>query len=103
MRRQQALFEGVALRLPVIVFKLDGEGRFVQSIGAGLARLGLSDGQVVGMDALVAFPDAADDLRRALAGETCVFETAGSTPAGPYWFLTYCAFDAVSGAGVVAF
>jgi two-component system cell cycle sensor histidine kinase/response regulator CckA len=101
--RQQALFEGVVSRLPVIVFQLDADGRFLASMGAGLVRLGLSDGQVVGMDALELFPEAATELRDALAGASRVFETSGTSAAGPWWFLTFCAFDAVSGSGLVAF
>ncbi|RMH20958.1 MAG: PAS domain-containing sensor histidine kinase [Gemmatimonadetes bacterium] len=69
LRAAQARLQALLARAELVVFGLDADGRFTLSEGAGLTALGLDPGEVVGRSALDLFPQAADDIRRALAGE----------------------------------
>jgi PAS domain S-box-containing protein len=62
---------------PQILFGFDPEGVCTMSVGAGLAAVGFSSGQLVGQNLLDVFADEPASLaavRRALAGETFVSE-----------------------------
>ncbi len=102
------LFQEVLANLPVILFRLDRAGVFTLSIGAGLARLGMRDGQAVGTSAFDMLPEARAELQAALDGGTIVFETTRRVSAGAqagmrFRYLVYAAFDASHGEGLVAF
>jgi two-component system cell cycle sensor histidine kinase/response regulator CckA len=102
------LFQEILANLPVILFRLDRHGMFTLSVGAGLARLGLRDGQAVGTSAFTALPEARAELEAALAGGTLVFETTRRSTDSTehsvrFRYLIYAAFDSARGEGVVAF
>ena len=57
--------------LPVVLWMIDVEGRFVLSEGKGLEAIGLKPGQVVGrslFEFYAGFPEVVEDTRRVLAG-----------------------------------
>ena len=63
--------------LPVVVFTTDAHGVFTLSEGKALADIGLQPGQVVGFSLFELYssmPDVVEKARRALAGESCVFD-----------------------------
>jgi PAS domain S-box-containing protein len=89
----------VVNELPVILFALDADGRFLLSEGGGLAALGLEPGQVVGLSVFDLYRDVdpiAKDIRRALAGEDAVVST--SEVAGLIYESTYVPVRDPSGA-----
>ena len=96
----EAVLQVVLARLPVVLWRVDADGVFTHSSGAGLASLGLSDGEVVGHSALEDYGTAAPFIRRALAGETVRYET--SAPDGAWHYLTICCPDP-AGEGAVGF
>ena len=64
--------------VPMVLSAMDLEGNFTLSEGKGLELIGLSPGQVVGMNALdmyADFPDIVRSLHRALSGEPVSFES----------------------------
>ena len=74
------LLELLVTRCPVVVYVLDADGVCTYSAGTPLARLGLTPGELVGQDVVernAHDPVAADNLRRALAGETCSYTWTG--------------------------
>ncbi|MEJ5250607.1 MAG: ATP-binding protein [Armatimonadota bacterium] len=74
--------------LPVVIYALDRQGRFIASEGKGLKRLGLSPGEVVGQSALQIYrdyPEIVDSIRRALQGETVV----STLRFGELWYQCY--------------
>src|SRR5688500_11517080 len=101
------LFQEILANLPVILFRLDRHGIFTLSVGAGLARLGLRDGQAIGTSAFAALPEARAEPEAALAGGTIVFETTrrgtDADNSVRFRYLIYAAFDAARGEVVVAF
>ena len=68
-REAEEQLQAVIDHAPIILFGTDAQGRFTLSAGAGLKGLGLRPGEVVGRSAFELFPEVADRLSRALAGE----------------------------------
>jgi PAS domain S-box-containing protein len=78
LRRQKELLSTVVGGAPLVIFATDREGVFTLSDGKALALIGLQPGEAVGQSAFVMFRDApgvAENLRRALAGETVTFSS----------------------------
>jgi signal transduction histidine kinase len=69
------LLNGVLENLPVVIYEVDREGLFTQSIGSGLEALELKDSDLIGKNVFDSFPQAADDLRKGLSGEPHQFIT----------------------------
>lgn len=69
------LLNGLLQNLPITIYEVAPDGIVTRSIGAGLKALGLEDNDIVGGNAFELYPTAANDLRRAFAGETGLFIT----------------------------
>lgn len=70
-RESDVLFRTVVTNMSAIVFVLDRNGIFTLSEGAGLAKLGLSPGQVVGLSVFEMYrdyPDIVESMHQALRG-----------------------------------
>jgi diguanylate cyclase (GGDEF)-like protein/PAS domain S-box-containing protein len=73
LHRSEAFLRTIVTNAPLVLFAVDREGIVTLSEGKGLAALGLQPGQVVGSSVFDLYrdvPQIADDVRRALAGET---------------------------------
>jgi PAS domain S-box-containing protein len=71
--RQTRLLRAVAANTPVILWAMDPDGFITLSAGRGLDRLGIKDGDHVGLNVVDLYPDyagARESYERALAGET---------------------------------
>jgi diguanylate cyclase (GGDEF)-like protein/PAS domain S-box-containing protein len=69
----EARLRAVVSNAPVILFATDSSGTFTLSEGKGLARLGLTPGEVVGQSVFDLYTHAIiHGVRRALAGETVI-------------------------------
>ncbi|MHA2176419.1 MAG: PAS domain-containing protein, partial [Candidatus Hodarchaeales archaeon] len=97
------LLNQILTNMPVILYKLNKEGIFTRSEGAGLARLGLKDHQALGVSVFEGWPEFRDIYERALAGETERFESQGEANGQMWSFLTYLFPDVISGSGLIGF
>jgi PAS domain S-box-containing protein len=73
LRESEERYRTVVTGTPVVSFVLDAQGTFVMLEGKGLARLGLSPGQLVGSSIYQVYkdyPDVGKSVRRAMAGES---------------------------------
>ena len=85
LRASEAKFRLLVSNAPVVLFQIGADGRFRLSEGAGLARLGLRPGEVVGRSVFDVYrdhPQIAEQIRTALAGQP----VHGSTQVGDTWF-----------------
>lgn len=74
--------------LPVIVWALDKNGKFILGHGKSIETLGLEPGQVLGLsvfDLYKDFPEALKTIRQNLAGKTTISETVHDG----IWFQNY--------------
>lgn len=103
IKNNSELFSSILSRLPVIFFRVDEKGYFVEIRGNGLKRMGVEDmdwvekpgyGLFIGMDA---------EIDSALSGDTVFFENKGTYDGTPWWFYTSMFFDSWSGNGAVGF
>lgn len=85
--------ERVLRQFPVIYFRLDEHGVFTESIGAGLANLGLNDRDAVGWNAYDAYPQVADQLKRAMRGEAASYIAEGEHDGRKWAYRTYVSPD----------
>ncbi|MCX6133311.1 MAG: PAS domain S-box protein [Ignavibacteriales bacterium] len=88
LRESEQRLRTVVAHMPVVLFSVNQQGMFTLSEGRGLSALGLKPGEVVGKsvyDVYREFPEALDQIRRALAGEA----VAGVVSIGPIVFETH--------------
>ncbi len=103
LQKQGQLTNTVLQNLPVMAYLLDEDGNFLESIGAGLRRLGRKDHQLNGENAIEVFPQIGKWIEGALSGESVHFESEG-TADGKFWaFKNLLTFDEVRGGGAVGF
>ncbi|MFD1468036.1 PAS domain S-box protein [Hymenobacter caeli] len=100
LRYKNRLLDHILQNLPVILTRFGPEGRYRSSAGAGLRRLGLADGELVGRVAAEVFPGEAESFRRLLAGRGDSHLAALGTPERPAYFLTYSFWDPIYREGV---
>jgi PAS domain S-box-containing protein len=76
LHESEAHLHTVINHAPLVLFAVDRQGIFTLSVGKGLELLGLQPRQVVGLSAFELYgdvPQVANNLRRALMGETVRF------------------------------
>jgi len=62
------LLDNILRHMPVLLARLDSDGRYREHVGYALRRLGLADNELVGQVAAEVFPPTAPHLVRLLAG-----------------------------------
>lgn len=97
------MLNGVLYNLPVIIYRIDDTGGFLQSIGAGLKALGLNDNEVVGHSAFELFPTAKEQVELALAGRIGEFVAYLETNGKDLWFHNTVFPDPDHAGGVLGF
>ena len=101
LRYQNRLLDHILQNLPVILSRVGPDGRFRQSDGAGLRRMGLADGELTGQVAGERFPGLADDLRRLLAGQGSSQVVALEHEGQPVYYLNHTFWDPVREEGIM--
>lgn len=87
--RRVDLLARVIDTVPVVLWQVDREGKFLLSEGGALAQLGLTPGQAVGasvFDIYRDWPTVIDAVHRGLAGD----QTVTHTRVGELHFANYC-------------
>jgi signal transduction histidine kinase len=103
IRAQSQILHGITSSMPVIVFKTEQNGRFTQLIGAGLAKLGLAENDLIGRKISRVFPKSMEYVRKAL-DEGFVSFIAYSFANGQDWYHeTFIFEDRANQGGLVGF
>lgn len=70
---KERLLDGIAEQMPVCLWAVDVQGRFLYHDGAGLAAAGLKPDQFLGLNLFDIFAesDGVEPVKRAMAGELC--------------------------------
>jgi len=103
IKNNSELFSSILSGLPVIFFKIDENGHFVDIRGNGLKRMGVKDMDWVGRPGYGLFLGMDSKIDSALAGNTVFFENKGTYKGTTWWFYTSMFFDSWSGNGAVGF
>jgi signal transduction histidine kinase len=101
-RKTTQLLESILQNVPVIVGRIDPQGRVVEASGRGLEHAGLQPDDLLGQVFAERHPASADGIRDALAGGAGGFALAGHGPGNDEWHAEFfVAFDAAQGAGAI--
>ena len=103
LRRTSHLLKSVLSRLPVIAGRVDGDGTILESQGRGLSLLGLGENDLVGTNVYKAWPEVADEVRKAVDGGESEFTREVVINGVRHYFDHYLRFDEARGRGAIAF
>lgn len=102
LERNHQMMNCVLQNMPVVVFRVDGQGILRESFGAGGGKSGLPN-QGIGRSAFESYPNYAEYLQLALNGESVRVEVEGSGPGGFWCYECFLTPDAIAGSGCVGF
>lgn len=103
LRKTSALLNGVLASLPIAVARIDENAVIRESRGHALSTLGVRDNELAGTSIFALFPQAAEPIRRALAGESVNFVSEIKRSGKTYHFENYYRFDGTKGNGAMGF
>ncbi|WP_345112143.1 PAS domain S-box protein [Hymenobacter algoricola] len=93
LRYQSLLTQRMLEAMPVVLARLDAEGRYLEALGQGLHNLGLANESLPGLKALDLFPAPAEEIARLQAGERVEFDNEVDCQGRHYHFHSYAYFD----------
>ncbi|MEZ5142382.1 MAG: PAS domain S-box protein [Acidimicrobiales bacterium] len=88
--------------LPISIFSLDRDGILTSSYGGALRRLGVEDGELVGMDSAVFGPATVEAFQKVLSGDATSFDIEGVGVDGGRWVFHIVIAPLPDDAGAVA-
>jgi signal transduction histidine kinase/FixJ family two-component response regulator len=103
LRKTSALLNGVLASLPIAVSRIDEHAVIRESRGHALTTLGVRDNELAGTSIFALFPQGAEPIRRALAGESVNFVSEIKRGGRTYHFENYYRFDHARGSGATGF
>jgi GAF domain-containing protein/PAS domain-containing protein len=86
-RDQSNLLTAILSNMPAVAFRIDQEGIMRESIGRGLARLGLKDMTSIGRIPLEPPDSIKKQLREGMVPDSVFYESRGIFQGKPWWFL----------------
>jgi PAS domain S-box-containing protein len=96
LRDKNEIIQGILSNLPVILTRIDADGVIRESVGAGLRRIGRSDGEIVGANVFTdgRYGSVAGYLRDVLRGYSVTFVGSPVYRDKSFYFLNYYYYDA---------
>jgi len=101
--QKNLVLRGILVHLPVIIFRVDAEGNFLELTGAGLQKLNIENNEMVGKTALKVFPDLKKFIPTITAGTSQRLVIRGAIDSAPRVFKNYTFPDNNSPGGIVGF
>lgn len=102
-RKTTQLLDSIMQNLPVIVGRIDPDGRVAEASGRGLEHAGLKPDTLPGDSLAEIYPASADAIREALGGGSASCTISGHTREGEWHAEFFVTFDAAQGAGAIFF
>ncbi len=102
-RKTTQLLDSILQNLPVIVGRIDPDGRVAEASGRGLGHAGLQPGSWPGRVLAELHPSSANAIREALAGGSAGCTISGRTRDTEWHIEFFVMFDAAQGAGATFF
>lgn len=102
-RRTTQLLGSIIQSLPVIVGRLDADGRVIEARGHGLEAAGIRPDHLPGHRLTELYPAASEAVREALAGESATFSLTGRQRDTEWHAEFFVSFDTAQGAGATFF
>jgi len=96
------ILNGILSSLPVLIYKINKEGKFAEIAGAEKA-LGMDDAKLIGMDVKENFPGIYENIPKALSGEYISFVLASSMRGSVKYFENFVFEDKNTKGCVIGF
>jgi len=101
--QKNLILRGILGYLPVIIFRIDAEGNFLELTGAGLRKLNMENNEMVGKTALKVFPDLKNFIPTITTGVSQRLVIRGAIDSAPRVFKNYTFPDNTRPGGIVGF
>jgi len=101
--QKNLVLKGILSYLPVIIYRIDADGNFLELTGAGLKKLNLQNNEMVGKTALKVFPDLKKFIPTITTGVSQRLVIRGAIDSAPRVFKNYTFPDNNSPGGIVGF
>ncbi len=103
LQRKNQMLQGFLENIPVIAYRVDGEGIIRELVGSGLAALGFGNKRWTGRNAFELLPHMAETIREVLRTGKSTFVSSGNRK-GREWHLEHYVFpDGTTPGGVTGF
>jgi PAS domain S-box-containing protein len=99
--RHSQLLTGILENLPIIVGRLDAQGRIIEADGNGLETRGRSPRELLGKPFTEVFPQSEESVTRALGGESVSFSVSDKYGDDEWHAEVYIFFDAQNKSGAI--
>lgn len=97
------VLDGIVSNLPVIVGRLDENGKITEVAGLGLRRFGREVTDWIGLNLIEVLPQFEDKMKQALEGASVVFSLEGGRDGQPWHLENHFFFDKAQGRGSIFF
>ncbi|HEX8528421.1 MAG TPA: response regulator, partial [Cytophagales bacterium] len=103
LQRKNQMLQGFLSNIPLIAYRVDGDGTIRESVGSGLRALGFANNQLVGRSAFDILPDMAKTIREVLRTGKSYFVNSGQRKGEEYHYEHYVFPDETNPGGVIGF
>ncbi|SHF14903.1 PAS domain S-box-containing protein [Cnuella takakiae] len=103
LKEKSQYLNGLTKNLPIIVYRLDGNGIVTESIGAGLKLMGMAEKTAIGLRTFEVYPHFIDRVAIALTQGFNMFVSEFEFQGTKVFFETYMFPDEYNPGGVVCF
>jgi signal transduction histidine kinase/FixJ family two-component response regulator len=103
LQRKNQMLQGFLSNIPLIAYRVDGDGTIRESVGSGLKALGFASHQLVGQSAFALLPHLADAIREVLRTGKSIFVSSGRRKGQEWHFEHYVFPDETNAGGVIGF
>ncbi|MFN8039850.1 MAG: EAL domain-containing protein [Acidimicrobiales bacterium] len=92
----------IVANLPISIFSLDRRGELTSSYGGALRRMGVADGELVGLSIDLFGEDARAAFDQVMTGRASTFDVGGASPEGDRWAARIVIAPLSDGDGAIA-
>jgi PAS domain S-box-containing protein len=103
LKRSNQMLQGILSNMPVIVYRVDGDGTILESVGKGLSTMGFADHELVGNNAFDILAHMKDTLKEVLETGKRHFISNGRKKGREWYFEHYVFPDETNPKGVIGF
>ncbi len=103
INEKSQMLGGILANMPVVVLRVNQDGIITQSVGAGLAKMGLMENQAININIFEVYSEFTKEFEQAFAGEPQVFISNGLYNDGIEWFFQNYFFIDESTGGLIGF
>ena len=101
--QKNVVLKGILSYLPVIIYRIDADGNFLELTGAGLRNLNIQNDEMVGKTALKIFPDLKRFIGKLSIGTSQRLVIKRAIDSAPRVFKNYTFPDSNSDGGIIGF